>query len=80
MEVKGLLRTGIAGAVLAALFCFTPVLVVALAAVGLGAAVGWLDYVLLPALVVSIGIIVYAVLRKNRRGSEQTDGAQPQGR
>jgi len=66
MSRNGLLRLGIAGTVIAALCCFTPVLVILLGAVGLSALVGWLDYVLFPALAVFIGITVYAVWR--RRG------------
>ena len=47
---RGLLRIGIIGTVLAALCCFTPILVVLLGAVGLAALTGYLDYVLFPAL------------------------------
>jgi mercuric ion transport protein len=50
MTEKGLLRVGIIGAVVTAVCCFTPVLALLLGAVGLSAAIGWLDYVLLPAL------------------------------
>ena len=67
MEDRTLLRVGIVGALVAALCCFTPVLVVLLGAVGLSAVLGWLDYVLLPALAVFLGITVYAVIRA--RGS-----------
>ena len=66
MEDRKLLGVGIVGAVIAALCCFTPLLVGLLAAVGLSAAVGWLDYVLVPALVVFVGIVVYAVIRQRR--------------
>ncbi len=68
---RALLRVGIVGAAVAALCCFTPVLVLVLTTLGLGAAVGWLDYVLLPALVVFVAVIIYALVRKNRRVSEQ---------
>ncbi|MDP2644939.1 MAG: mercury resistance system transport protein MerF [Desulfobacterales bacterium] len=40
----------IAGTVLVALCCFTPILVITLGAVGLSAFTPYLDYVLLPAL------------------------------
>ena len=50
MTEKGLLRVGIIGAGVTAVCCFTPVLALLLGAVGLSAAIGWLDYVLLPAL------------------------------
>ena len=47
---NGLLKVGLIGTVIAALCCFTPLLVVLFAAVGLAAVVGYLDFVLLPAL------------------------------
>ena len=64
MSNDRLLVTGIAGTIIAALCCFTPVLVVLLAAIGLSAVVGYLDYVLLPALAVFVGITIYAAWRK----------------
>ena len=60
-----LLRTGIGGGVIAALCCFTPVLVVLLGVVGLSVLAGWLDYVLLPALAF-VAIAVYALWRRPR--------------
>jgi len=59
-----LLKIGIIGAIVAAVCCFTPVLVLLLAAVGLSAAAGYLDYVLLPATAIFAAIIVYALMRK----------------
>ena len=44
------LKVGTLGAVVAAICCFTPVLVVALGIVGLGMLIPYLDYLLLPAL------------------------------
>ncbi len=67
MNNKPLLRFGIIGTVVAALCCFTPVLVVLLGAVGLSAWLGWLDYVLFPALIIFAAITVYAVARRTRR-------------
>lgn len=64
VDDRKLLRIGWIGALIAALCCATPVLVVALSAVGLSAAVGWLDYVLLPALAGFIGMVVYALVRR----------------
>lgn len=68
MENRNLLGLGVAGFVVAALCCFTPILVVLLGAVGLSAAVGWLDYVLLPALAIFVGISAYALIRRTRSG------------
>lgn len=62
-----LLKMGVIGAVILALCCFTPVLVVLLGVVGLSAVLGWLDYVLLPALAFFIGLTIYAVWRRYRR-------------
>ncbi|GAB4481961.1 MAG: mercury resistance system transport protein MerF [Erythrobacter tepidarius] len=62
---KTLLRVGVVGTVLAALCCFTPILAILLGAVGLAALTGYLDYVLLPALVSFAGLTLYAVRRKH---------------
>jgi mercuric ion transport protein len=60
MTDKGFLRVGMIGAVVTALCCFTPVLVLVLGAAGLSAAIGWLDYVLWPALVLFLGLTALA--------------------
>ena len=65
-DPKTLLRVSIIGTVLVALCCFTPVLVILLGVVGLYALTGYLDYVLLPALAVFIGLIIYAIQRKRQ--------------
>ena len=65
MSKVKLLKVGIIGSVVAALCCFTPILVILLGAVGLSAIVGYLDYVLLPALAVFIGITLFALLKKS---------------
>jgi len=59
-----MLALGIMGAAAAAVCCFTPILVALLGAIGLSAATGYLDYVLLPAIVIFIAIIIYAYLRR----------------
>jgi mercuric ion transport protein len=64
MSDKALLRVGIIGAVVAAVCCFTPVLVLLLGAVGLSAAIGWLDYVLWPALVLFLGLTAFALWKR----------------
>jgi mercuric ion transport protein len=61
-----LLKTGIAGTIVAAVCCFTPLLVILLGVVGFSAAVGWLDYVLLPALAFFVGLTLFALWRKRR--------------
>ena len=57
---------GATGAVVTAICCFTPALVVLLGAVGLSAWLGWLDYVLLPLLGVFVLVTVYAVIAKKK--------------
>ena len=64
MDNQTLLKTGIAGTVVAAGCCATPILVVLFGVLGLSAWVGWLDYVLIPALLVFIGITAYALHRR----------------
>jgi mercuric ion transport protein len=63
MTDKALLCTGAAGSVIAAICCFTPALVILLGAVGLSAWLAWIDYVLLPALVLFLGLTAVAWLR-----------------
>ena len=67
MNDRTLLETGIVGTVMAAVCCFTPALVVVLGAFGLSAWLAWLDFVLLPALVLFAGLTVYAVIRMRRQ-------------
>lgn len=64
MTEQTLLRFGVVGAVIVALCCFTPILVVLVAAVGLSAITGYLDYILLPALFFFVGLTIYAVWRR----------------
>jgi mercuric ion transport protein len=64
MTNDSLLRVGIVGTIVAAVCCFTPVLVILLATVGLAAVIGWLDYVLFPALAAFVAITGYAVWKK----------------
>lgn len=62
MKRKHLLNLGIAGTVVTAICCFTPVLVVLLTAVGLSAWLAWLDSLLIPLLVVFIAITLFAFM------------------
>lgn len=66
MKKNTLLKTGIVGTVIAALCCFTPILVVLFGAVGLSALVGYLDLVLLPALAIFVVITIYALWKKKQ--------------
>lgn len=68
-----MLKTGIIGTVVAALCCFTPLLVVAFAGLGISALMGWwLDvFVLYPALFGFLGLTVYAFRRRRQAGSAE---------
>lgn len=68
MSNRFLLKTGLVGAVIAALCCFTPLLPIVLTALGLTGLLGVLytDLVLLPALVFFIVLSGYAFWRIRR--------------
>lgn len=67
MKERTLLKTGAIGAGITAICCFTPALVIVLGTVGLSAWLAWLDYVLLPALVLFLGMTAYALVVMQRR-------------
>lgn len=67
-----LLQLGVIGTVLVAVCCFTPLLVILLSTLGLAALTGYLDYVLLPALVFFLGLTGYALWRRKK----QSDGCE----
>ena len=69
MSDNRLLKVGVVGTVIAAVCCFTPLLVVVLGALGLSALVGVLDYVLLPVLALFIALTVYALWKRKRAPS-----------
>ncbi len=67
---KKLFCTGAGGTIVAALCCFTPLLVVLFGAVGVSAWLGWIDYVLFPALGFFILLTIYAVYRWRKHPDE----------
>ncbi len=66
MQTSTLLKLGIMGTVIAALCCFTPILVILLGILGLSAWTGYLDTVLLPVLGIFIAITLFAWIKKTR--------------
>jgi len=60
---KALIGIGGVGAFVTALCCFTPVLVIALGAIGAGAAIAYLDMILLPLLGLFLLMLVIGLLR-----------------
>lgn len=69
MTHQSMLRVGIIGTTIAAICCFTPALVVLLGAIGLSAMVGWLDFVLLPALAIFIAMTGFALWKRQTSAS-----------
>lgn len=65
MKNKSLFRIGIIGTVLAALCCFTPILVVVLTAVGMASLIPRLDPVLIPILIVFAAFTFWAYSRQD---------------
>ncbi len=64
MKRQTLLKTGITGSIVAAICCFTPVLVWLFAVLGLITFTGYLDYVLFPSLAICLAITAYAYFFK----------------
>ncbi len=58
----------IAGTIIVALCCFTPILVISLGVVGLGAFTPYLDYVVLPAFVLLI-VLTFVSYRRWKNAS-----------
>ena len=67
MDDKKLLKAGIIGTGFMSLCCFTPFLVLIVAGVGLSAIIGYLDYVLFPALGVFILLTAHALWKRHQR-------------
>ncbi|MBB4630732.1 mercury resistance system transport protein MerF [Sphingosinicella soli] len=66
MKDTTIIRTGIIGSIIAAICCATPILVLAVGALGLTTWLGWLDYVLLPALAVFLAMAAFGLWRRNQ--------------
>lgn len=77
MKDATILKTGITGSIIAAVCCFTPALVILLGAVGLSAWLGGIDYVLLPAFAVFLGLTAYGLWRRPRAAACCSSETQP---
>ncbi len=82
-NMNRLLLTGLIGAAVTAVCCFTSLLPGALGMVGLGAVARHFDHVLLPALAGFLGLTVYALLGQKRtddsgccRGAQSHQGEE----
>lgn len=60
MKHKKTFIAGLIGTFVVLLCCATPIIVILLGAIGLGAITGYLDYVLIPVLAVFLGLTFYA--------------------
>jgi len=66
MKPKNALIASLTGTIVIALCCFTPILVIGLGVMGLGAWTGYLDYVLLPVLGILVGLTILSYWRYRR--------------
>ncbi|MGH0002036.1 mercury resistance system transport protein MerF [Pseudovibrio ascidiaceicola] len=67
MKDQTYLRVGIVGTVIAAICCFTPILIILLGTLGLSALAIYLDAVLLPVLGVFVLLTIFSFWRKYKR-------------
>jgi len=72
MTPKQSFIASLTGTVLVALCCFTPILVIILTAVGSGAIIGYLDYILLPALAILL-ILTIASYRRYHKSQKRNE-------
>ena len=64
------IKAGGIGALIAAICCFTPLLVILLGVVGLGAVIGYLDYLLLPVLLAGLGLLAYGIVLRKKEHAD----------
>jgi len=62
------ITTGIIGTLASSLCCITPLAVIFLGVAGLGAWTGYIDYVVLPSLAFSVGLLGYGFYSKKHCG------------
>ena len=75
-----LLTTGLIGSAVAVICCFTPALVILLSALGFAGVIGYIDYVLLPAMAMFLGLIAYGWwtnLSCAAQSKEEEKGSEP---
>jgi mercuric ion transport protein len=69
MNDRALIRTGTAGAIVAAICCATPILAVLLPLIGLGAWLARADLELLSLLAASLGLIAWGFYRRRTKAA-----------
>ncbi len=67
---RKMMKVGLYGSLVAAVCCFTPVLVIGFGVAGLSGLIGGIDYVVFPLLFTFMGVIAHALyLQSPRRGT-----------
>lgn len=79
MNHRALTKTGLAGGIVAAVCCTTPVLAIALGALGLSAWAAKADYVLIPLFLASLGLVGIGLYRRKRSSSPTARCCEPDG-
>jgi len=74
---RTLIATGSIGAVIAAICCATPLLAVVFGAFGLTAWLAMADYVVIPALLISVALVGVGLYRRNAAPQACCDPAAP---
>ena len=70
MDDRALMQTGVVSAVVAAICCATPLLVVVFGTVGLSAWAAKADYIAISALVLCLGLVGWVlILRQKKKGN-----------
>jgi mercuric ion transport protein len=64
MSNKGCVCTGAVGSVIAAIRCFTPILVIVLGGLGLATWLAYADYVLFPLLFAFLALLAFGLYRQ----------------
>ena len=79
MKTVNQLKTGIACTCVSAICCFTPALVILAGALGFTALVGYLDIIVIPALILSLAVTIYALVKWRRERVRERAGAEARG-
>ncbi|MCA0987161.1 mercury resistance system transport protein MerF [Guptibacillus algicola] len=74
MSSSKTLLSGIIGTIITIICCTSPVLVILLGAIGLGAFTGYLDYVLIPTLVIFLSITIVSYRKRTSRSKKTKTG------
>lgn len=69
-QLDKLKKLGFIGAFLAGLLCFSPVLVFVLGVFGLGLYASYAEFVLVPVLIISVGLIGFVMVWQNRKKAD----------